>query len=91
MEREGSILDFQEWVRQLGGTTAERDAAWSALLEAGVAARHAVREGLANANWQVRRWCAVWLDETSCRKDQPNISYQLCPEAHKKARKLVIM
>ncbi len=62
MQPKGSRLDFQECVRQLGGTTAQRDAAWSALIEAGLAARGAVREGLGNANWQVRRWCAIWLD-----------------------------
>ena len=32
------------------------------LLELGVAARDAVREGLSHGHWQVRRWCAIWLD-----------------------------
>lgn len=40
----------------------ERDEAWHALLAAGPAAQEAVREGLGHGNWQVRRWCAIWLD-----------------------------
>jgi HEAT repeat protein len=32
------------------------------LLALGPAAREAVLEGLRNANWQVRRWCALWFD-----------------------------
>jgi HEAT repeat protein len=40
----------------------ERWTAWARLMEAGLSAREAVREGLGHANWQVRRWCAIWLD-----------------------------
>ena len=32
------------------------------LIEIGLPARDAVVEGLRHANWQIRRWCALWLD-----------------------------
>ena len=50
-------------VVQLGAERSEvRLAAWSRLLEIGPEARDAVLEGLRDASWQVRRWCALWLD-----------------------------
>jgi HEAT repeat protein len=39
-----------------------RDAAYQRLVALGPAAREAVREGLGHANWEVRRWCALWFD-----------------------------
>lgn len=62
MERDASTPSHQDLVQQLGGPSERRNVAYRALLEAGPAARDAVREGLGHANWQVRRWCAIWLD-----------------------------
>jgi HEAT repeat protein len=39
-----------------------RNEALSALVALGPAARNAVLEGLVHANWEVRRWCALWFD-----------------------------
>jgi HEAT repeat protein len=41
---------------------ARRDAALAALDDLGPAALPAVREGLGHGHWQVRRWCALYLD-----------------------------
>lgn len=41
---------------------AERHAAWKELMEIGPSAREAVREGLRHGNFEVRRWCALWID-----------------------------
>lgn len=38
-----------------------RDAAFAALVNLGPAARDAVREGLGDGRWEVRRWCLYWL------------------------------
>ena len=38
-----------------------RDAAFAALVELGPDAREAVREGLGDGRWEVRRWCLYWL------------------------------
>jgi hypothetical protein len=35
---------------------------WNRLVAIGPDAREAVREGLNHGHWQVRRWCALWLD-----------------------------
>ncbi len=40
----------------------QRFASYQALDEIGNDALPAVREGLGNGNWQVRRWCAIYLD-----------------------------
>ena len=40
----------------------QREAAFAELVAMGPPARFAIREGLRHANWQVRRWCAIWLD-----------------------------
>ncbi len=53
--------DFRELVARLASDE-ERWGAWARLLEAGFPAREAVREGLQHGSWQVRRWCAIWLD-----------------------------
>jgi HEAT repeat protein len=53
--------DPQELVARLG-IKSERDAAWRQLLKIGLPARDAVLEGLRHANWEIRRWCAIWLD-----------------------------
>ncbi len=53
--------DSRELVARLGSKD-ERAAAWKELLSLGLSARDAVREGLGHANWEVRRWCAIWLD-----------------------------
>jgi HEAT repeat protein len=39
-----------------------RDDAWKQLIEIGAPARGAVRAGLRDGNWQIRRWCAMWID-----------------------------
>lgn len=50
-------------VARLGSALAgERHAAWLELLDLGPSARNAVVDGLRDASWQVRRWCALWLD-----------------------------
>jgi len=53
--------DPRDLVARLAGDDT-RQPAWTELLARGLAAREAVREGLGHANWQVRRWCAIWLD-----------------------------
>ncbi|MEZ4587074.1 MAG: HEAT repeat domain-containing protein [Gemmatimonadales bacterium] len=39
--------------------------AYRALLAVGHAALPAIREGLGHGNWQVRKWCAMILDQTA--------------------------
>ena len=39
-----------------------RENAYAALENLGATALPAVREGLRHGNWQVRRWCAIFLD-----------------------------
>jgi len=56
--------DPRELVAQLA-CEATRQQAWSRLVEMGPPARSAVREGLLNANWQIRRWCALWFDHNA--------------------------
>jgi HEAT repeat protein len=51
--------------RELVARLASDEGRWDTqvqLLALGPAARDAVREGLGHANWQVRRWCALWFD-----------------------------
>jgi HEAT repeat protein len=43
-------------------THQERGGAWKRLNDLGPLARDAVLEGLGHANWEVRRWCAIWFD-----------------------------
>jgi HEAT repeat protein len=55
----------EEDPRELVARLADDEGRWerfTRLQAIGPQARDAVREGLANANWQVRRWCAIWLD-----------------------------
>ncbi len=42
--------------------------AFTALNEYGSKALPAIREGLKHGNWQVRRWCAIFLDHHSDEK-----------------------
>lgn len=44
------------------GNAEDRFPAFVTLYSRGEAALPAVREGLKNANWNVRRWCAVFID-----------------------------
>jgi HEAT repeat protein len=53
--------DPRELVARLASDE-ERTKAFAQLVEQGLPARDAVREGLRHANWEVRRWCAIWLD-----------------------------
>ena len=53
--------ETHELVAQLASKQ-ERAGAWKRLLEIGAPGRDAVLEGLTHANWEVRRWCALWLD-----------------------------
>jgi HEAT repeat protein len=62
MQESTKTPDFAAWVQQLGGPAEARNAAFQKLVEAGVPARDAVLEGLGHAHWEVRRWCAIWLD-----------------------------
>jgi len=50
--------------RELVGKLAEPrpDLTFLRLKELGIPARDAVVEGLKHGHWQVRRWCAIWLD-----------------------------
>ncbi len=43
----------------------KRFPAYCALQKMGRAALPAVREGLKHGNWQVRRWCAMYLDQNA--------------------------
>jgi len=52
--------DPQAWVGALADP-ARRIAAFEALLALGGGARAAVRAGLGDGRWEVRRWCAYWL------------------------------
>lgn len=62
MSENDASPELRELVAQLGGPPAQRGTAWEVLLAQGVAARSAVLEGLGHASWEVRRWCAIWLD-----------------------------
>lgn len=56
--------DYGALVEQL----AERESRWPAYLalnEAGPAALEAATEGLSHENWQVRRWCAIYMDHNA--------------------------
>jgi HEAT repeat protein len=50
-----------ELVGQLADS-GKRENAYAALEALGPVALAAVREGLGHANWQVRRWCTIFLD-----------------------------
>jgi HEAT repeat protein len=54
--------DPRELVARLASDARTRWQAFEQLVALGAAARDAVREGLRHANWEVRRWCAIWLD-----------------------------
>jgi HEAT repeat protein len=54
--------DARELVARLAADPRKRWDAMEQLLEQGPSARGAVLEGLRHANWEVRRWCAIWLD-----------------------------
>jgi HEAT repeat protein len=43
--------------------------AWTALLALGGEARDAVREGLGDGRWEVRRWCLYWLFRSARPED----------------------
>jgi HEAT repeat protein len=62
MSHPGTKPDPHELVARLASDPRERGQAFEDLVALGVAARDAVREGLGHANWEVRRWCAIWLD-----------------------------
>jgi len=58
--------DFDRLVRGLGAMSgAERFASYQALIGIGPAALPAIREGLRDPNWQVRRWAAMCLDQVA--------------------------
>jgi hypothetical protein len=61
MTKQAIDREARALVEQLG-ITGERDGAWRRLNELGPGARNAVLEGLGHANWEVRRWCALWFD-----------------------------
>jgi HEAT repeat protein len=50
---------------------ADRLAAYNRLIEIGLDARGAVVEGLRHEHWQVRRWCAIWLDHHADTESLP--------------------
>lgn len=52
--------DARELVAQLAEP--RPDLTFLRLKELGLPAREAVVEGLKHGHWQVRRWCAIWLD-----------------------------
>ncbi len=56
--------DYREVVEQLADSEKRRQA-FRALREAGPAALDAGMEGLAHEDWQVRRWCAIYLDHNA--------------------------
>lgn len=53
--------DARELVARLADD-GDRPAVYEELLALGEPARDAVLEGLRHGHWQVRRWCAIWLD-----------------------------
>jgi hypothetical protein len=50
-----------------------RIAAWEALLALGGEARGAVREGLRDGRWEVRRWCLYWVFRSAHAEDVPSV------------------
>lgn len=54
--------EAEDLVQQLASKE-QRPKAWKELLDLGLPARDAVREGLRHGHWEVRRWCALWLDQ----------------------------
>jgi HEAT repeat protein len=52
---------------------ATRWPAWKRLEELGAAAAPAVREGLRHGHWQVRKWCAVFLDHHADPESLPEL------------------
>lgn len=67
MSPKQTTLDPRELVGRLA-VKEERGGAWRQLVEIGLPAREAVREGLRHASWEVRRWCALWLDRHADRE-----------------------
>jgi HEAT repeat protein len=60
--------------RELVSALAEpgrRDEAFRALLALGAPAREAIREGLGDGRFEVRRWCVVWLLHLAEPEDAP--------------------
>jgi len=58
---ETTTTDARELVARLADTST-RGAAFARLVALGPTARDAVREGLGHGHWEVRRWCAIWMD-----------------------------
>ena len=55
------------------GEPGQRSAAWAGLLALGADARSAVREGLGDGRWEVRRWCLYWVFRRAQREDVPSV------------------
>jgi HEAT repeat protein len=63
-EPEITSNDPRELVERLADLRTRGDA-YARLVAQGDAARDAIREGLCHGHWEVRRWCAIWLDRHS--------------------------
>lgn len=59
-----SDTNYHELVERLADKKT-RWPAYFALMEAGPAALEATIDGLSHEDWQVRRWCAVWMDHNA--------------------------
>ncbi len=73
----GAIVDVRALVEQLESSET-RWSAWKRLEEMGGAAAPAVREGLRHGHWQVRKWCAAFLDHHA----DPETIPELLPLLH---------
>jgi hypothetical protein len=75
--KEETLIEARELVERLeDGDT--RWPAWKRLEEIGTDAAPAVREGLRHGHWQVRKWCAAFLDHHS----DPETIPELLPLLH---------
>jgi hypothetical protein len=74
---EAAVAEARALVEQLEHDDT-RWPAWKRLVEIGIAAAPAVREGLRHGHWQVRKWCAGFLDHHS----DPGSIPELLPLLH---------
>jgi HEAT repeat protein len=67
-----------------------REAAFAELGALGARARAAVRAGLGDGRWEVRRWCALWLWRFAVADDVPRL-VPLLRDARAKVRQAAIV
>ena len=73
----GAVAEARALVEQLESNET-RWPAWKRLEQIGSAAAPAVREGLRHGHWQVRKWCAAFLDHHA----DPETIPELLPLLH---------